>query len=47
MRSFRKTGKAYWTCFRLRLAPIFATSPESMEMVGGYRAERANLISGD
>ena len=45
--SFRKMGKACWTCFRLRLAPIFATWRESMEMAGGYRAERDNLISGD
>jgi len=40
-------GKAYWTCFRPRWAPIFATSRESMEMAGGCPAARVNLISGD
>jgi pimeloyl-ACP methyl ester carboxylesterase len=44
---FRKMGKACWTCFRLRRAPIFARSRKSMEMGGGCQAGRANLISGD
>ena len=46
-RSFRKTGKAHWTCFPLRLALTFAAWRETMETAGGYRAERANLTSGD
>jgi len=40
-------GKGCWTYFLLGLAPIFATLPESREMVGGYRAAKTNLISGD
>ncbi len=40
-------GKAYCTCFRLRPAPIFEASRETMETAGGYRAGKGNSISGD
>src|ERR1700683_3255829 len=47
MRSSRKMDKAYWTCSRPRLAPTFVASHETMEVAGGYQAERDNLTSGD
>ena len=40
-------GQSVLDCFRLRLEPTFATSRERMEMAGGCRAGRANLICGD
>src|SRR5690242_16393076 len=44
---FLRMGKAYWTCFHLRLAGISAISHKSKELAGGYREERHNLIFGD